>query len=723
MQNFKASQQQLRSGRKTSIGLGSKPASKPAQAQASKSAQAATQPQQSQAASKTVPEAQPATIAVKSVPQASSSQNAVPEQPKSTQTAKEAPSLPLVTSAALPPQTVKSLQLAKAASKPSPKHTKAQASLSKADALPATAAKYSHAERTSATEAKASQATAATIAADDWADKGVAVQSGYLQSGYQMADSPLPEEEELVSEYETSGPPSAERQQVDSAHPELASAQVTVAKAAAVNKSTVPLPSVVPNRAQSSMDTLQDKVLLAAGKDTAQALGSKIAKPSSAATGNLPQQPPNRQSSSATTAAGKTTASPARAAQPTAGKSPRTGRNDPLGVPGSGVSRLFGSSSSKQTHPAQPGKVSNTARSPEAQEPSPSTAKRPAQPPVDSAKEGPSAIAAAQGKPASGQVPLSTERPARRPSQQSPLPVSSQQPPSSPGQSAMQPKAAPAVAAQRSTKLPTPSPRSPSAAAVKPSAPKQSSATLQGKTAAVSPPTASSNTPSASKPQLESFRVAAPKPQQKQSGTADRAAASNGNSQAAQSPVVSSAQPPLPATKSKATRHETQANPRDPPIAGLASPEKSVTVHSVLPPENAPGQPEQVFSEPSSLWVPPPPAGAPPQLPQAPSDPFPPEPSSPRPAPAVGATSKKKSRTVDDPGVGNGPTPPSDSGEDMEIDEETAPPLPTEPFPQGFELATISSNQELVQISGEERDSLLNELSGIHVSYLYCYST
>ena len=60
----------------------------------------------------------------------------------------------------------------------------------------------------------------------------------------------------------------------------------------------------------------------------------------------------------------------------------------------------------------------------------------------------------------------------------------------------------------------------------------------------------------------------------------------------------------------------------------------------------------------------------------------------------------------------------------MEIDEEAGkealPPLPTEPFPLGFELATID-NRELMEVTGEERDSLLQELSGIHVSYLHCY--
>ena len=57
----------------------------------------------------------------------------------------------------------------------------------------------------------------------------------------------------------------------------------------------------------------------------------------------------------------------------------------------------------------------------------------------------------------------------------------------------------------------------------------------------------------------------------------------------------------------------------------------------------------------------------------------------------------------------------------MEIDEEAGkevlPPLPTGPFPSGLELATIdSSTQDVMDISAEERDSLLDELSGINVS-------
>ena len=651
------------------------PSSKPAQAQASKPAPAATQPQ--------VPKAQHATAVPKSVPQASNSPSAVLGQ--STKSARQAeamlsPQIP--TSGAHPRQAVKPLQLAKAASKPVPQHP--QATSPKADALPAAATERSL--------AKASQAVAAPAVTDEWADKGVPVQSGYLQSGYQMADSPLPEEEDLVSEHETSRPPSTERQQVDLAHPELAPAQVQVAKAAATNKEVAP--SVAPSKVQSSKDTLPEKVLLTTGKDGAKSPSGGKAPVEN---GNPSKQPPTRQSSSATAAAvnARPAATAARSTPPGAGTSPLVDKKDQLAGPSSGVSRL-------QAQPAEPGRVSKSPQLPGAKDPSPSRPKQAAQPPSSSAKVPSSA--AAQGKPASGKAPSSSEKP-DRPSRQVPLPASSLQQPAA----VVHPKTAPAVATEPSTKMPIPSPQ-PDAATLKPSAPRQSSAALSGKqaSAVLSPPPTSKVM--SSKPQLPSSSSAVVRPEQKQSGAPTGALA-----QAAQSPVASAAQPPLPDSKRKASRRTSlhiplQASPQEPPIPGLASPEGVGTLHGVLPQPaaalpslalTAAGQSEPLVSEPLSPWVPPPPAEAPPQPPQIPSDPYPPEPSSPRPAPAVG-----------------------DSGEDMEIDEEPAreslPPLPTEPFPVGFELATIDSNQELMEISGEERDSLLNELSGIHVSYLYC---
>lgn len=700
--DFEAAQQQRQNDSNTVSGVAPKPSSKPAQAQASKSALPAAQPQQLQAAPKAAPEAPRGTTIAKPAPQARSSQSAVPGQPtQSTKAAAEAaPSPSLPTSAA--PQAVKPLQLAKAASKPSPSQTQAQASLSKADAASAPSA-----ERTSAsqTQAKTSQAAAAATVPDEWADKGVPMQSGYLQSGYQMADSPSPEEEDLVSEYETSRPPSTERQQVDSARAELAASQAP-AKAAATSKGVAPVPSVAPNTAQSPKVILQEKVLLPAGNDVAKApSSSKSALPSSSETGKVSKQPPNRQSSSAAAAASRTAAPPARSTPPAAAKSPPTGEKGPLAAPSTGPS---GSSASKQAQPAQPGNR-KTLKSQGVHASSSSKAKQATQVPGSSAEGGPLATAPAQGMPASGKVPSSSELPAKHPSQQLSLPVSSQQRPSAPGKSAGQPKTAPAVAAERSTKSPLPSPQPP-AATVKSSAPKQSSAALTGQAAAASPSSPPGNTPSPSRSQVQSSLALA---------------ASNAKPQAVQSAVVAP-----PASKSKASMRESiptrlQASPQDPPIPGLSCLENPMTAPDVLPltaagpscPVTAPGQPEQMVLQPLSSWVPPPPAEAPPQLPQVPSDPYPPEPSSPRPAPMARDPSKKRSRGAAEPGVGNGPTPPSDSGEDMEIDDEAAPPLPTEPFPQGFELATINSNQELVELSGEQRGSLLDELSGIHVRH------
>ena len=501
------------------------------------------------------------------------------------------------------------------------------------------------------------------------------------------------------------GPPSTERQQVDSAHAELAASQAPVAKAAATGKGVAPVSSVAPNRAQSPKVVLQEKVLLPAGSDGAKALSSsKPALPGSSEKGNVSKQPPTRQSSSAAAAAGRTPAPPARSAPPAAAKSPPIGEKGPL-APSTGPS---GSSASKQ---AQPGK---TLKSLGAHAPSPSKAKQATQVPGSSAEGPPLATAAAQGRPASGKVPSSSELPAKHPSQQLSSPVSSQQRPTAPGKSAAQPKTAPAVAPERSTKLPGPFPQPPSVA-VKSPAPKQSSAALTDQAAAAASPSLTpGNTPSSSKSQVQSSLAAA---------------ASNVKAQAVQPPVVSSIQPP-PASTSNASMRKSipaplQADPQDPPIPGLACLENPMTAPSVLPltaagpsrPGTAPGQPEQMVLQSLSSWVPPPPAEAPPQLPQVPSDPCPPEPSSPRPAPMARDPSKKRSRGAAEPGAGNGPTPPSDSGEDMDIDDEAAPPLPTEPFPQGFELATINSNQELVELSGEERGSLLDELSGIHVRH------
>lgn len=653
-------QQRQQSSGKAASGLGLKPPSKPAQARANKPGKPIAQPQQLQAAPKAAPAAQHAAAVVKPPPQTSA-----------------------------PAQT-----------------------------LPAAAA-----ERTSGAYAKASQDRAPAVAqmaatvlvTDEWTDKGVPVQSGYLQSGYHMADSPQPDEEDLMSDRETSRPRSADRQQVNSVRHELAPSPPQVTKAA-IGKDAVS--SIAPSKAQSSNGTLQEKVLLPAGKDTAQGPNSNQASLPDLG-GNQTMQPPQRQSSLNAVA---TAASAVRDVPPAVRKHADLKSTPP---------HLSGSSSSRQAQHAEPGKASKTAQKAERQHLSPARPKQTAQPPSSSAKEpsprrqGPPAVERAQGKSApSGR--------SNRLAQQVPRPSSNPHEPPAVGVSATQTNTAPAPAPsmERSTKTPTPSPL-PLALATKPSAPRQSSAALSGKAAAVDSSPAPRVKAVSSGPQLKLSPAAVTSPAQKQSGSIDRSPAGGKPSKAVQSPAVPSALLSQPGSKSQSSRRKSlsiplPASPKESPIPGLASPEGPVNAHTALPQAvDAPSQSvlEPVVSEPQSSWVPPPPAEAPPQPPQIPSDPYPPEPSSPRPTPAVGASSKKRGRTgAAQPAAPNGPIPPSDSGEDMEIDEEAGkdalPPLPTEPFPQGFELATIDNNRELMEVTGEERDSLLQELTGIHVSYL-----
>lgn len=667
-------QQRQQSSGKAASGLGLKPSSKPAQAQANKPGKPTAQPQQLQAAPKAAPPAQHAAAVVKPLPQTSVS----------------------------------------------------------AQTLPAAAA-----ERTSGAHAMASQDTAPAVAqtaatvvvTDEWADKGVPVQSGYLQSGYLTADSPLPDEEDLVSDRETSRPPSTDRQQVNSEHHELAPALAQVTKAATGRDA---VSSVAPSKAQSSKGTLQEKVLLPAGKDSAQGpSSSKASLPTLGEAANLTKQPPNRQSSSTPVATSRTAASAGKDIPPMVGKRE-------LADLSSTPPRLSGSSSSRQAQHAEAGKASKTPQGAQRQDPSPSRPKQTTQPPSSSAKgpsprrQGPSASERLQGKspPSKG---LSTSASSDQLAQQVPRHSSSPQEPPAVGVSATQTNTAPAPAVERSTKTPTSSPLPP-AVATKPSAPRQSSAALSGKAAAAGSSPAPRTRAVSGGPQLKSSTAAVLSPQQKQSGSVDRSAADGKPSKAVQSPAVPSAPLSQPESKSQPSRRTSlsiplPASPQEPPIPGLASPEGPVIAHNALPQAvDVPSQSvlERVVSEPRSSWVPPPPAEAPPQPPQIPSDPYPPEPSSPRPTPAVGDSSKQRGkRGAAEPAARNGPIPPSDSGEDMEIDgeagKEALPPLPTEPFPLGFELATIDNNRELVEVTGEERDTLLQELSGIHVSYLVAH--
>ncbi len=280
----------------------------------------------------------------------------------------------------------------------------------------------------------------------------------------------------------------------------------------------------------------------------------------------------------------------------------------------------------------------------------------------------------------------------------------------------------------------------PATAAVKPSAPRQSSAALSGKASASKPADASREAPATREPPAtqpqgapavrEGPKAAAVEsPSARTDGLVPTTAALSAN-RASQDSLP---QPPLPASppppphKQGLPFPEPQPTPAVPPIPGLASPEGP----AVLQP--APTVP---MSHPANISIPSMPAQVLHATAQAPplplsmpttslSPPFldssgllPPEPSSPRPSPAV---SPRKQGTSAAPSQQRGPLLATDSGEDMEIDEEAGkeilPPLPTGPFPPGLELATIdSSTQDVMDIYAEERDSLLDELSGINVS-------
>ena len=276
----------------------------------------------------------------------------------------------------------------------------------------------------------------------------------------------------------------------------------------------------------------------------------------------------------------------------------------------------------------------------------------------------------------------------------------------------------------------------PAAATVKPSAPRQSSAALSGKASASkaadvsreppltreSPATQAQGAP-AVRAGLEAAAVGSPSARTDDLVTTTATLSANRASQ------ESLPQPSLPASppphKQGLLLPEPQPTPAVPPIPGLASPEGP----AVLQP--APTEPVSHSANTSILSMPAQVSHATPQAPPLPvpttslSQPFlvssgllPPEPSSPRPSPVV---SPRKQGTSAAPSQQRGPLLATDSGEDMEIDEEPGkdvlPPLPTGPFPSGLELATIdSSTQDVMDISAEERDSLLDELSGISVS-------
>ncbi len=276
------------------------------------------------------------------------------------------------------------------------------------------------------------------------------------------------------------------------------------------------------------------------------------------------------------------------------------------------------------------------------------------------------------------------------------------------------------------------------AAAVKPSAPRQSSAALSGKASASKPADASREAPLTREPPatqaqgapavgagLKAAAVGSPSARADDLVTTTATLSANTASQESLPQPPLPASPPPPPHKQGLLLPEPQPTPAVPPIPGLASPEGP----AVLQPA-----PTVSMSHPAITSIPSMPAQVLHATAQAPplpssttslSQPFllssgllPPEPSSPRPSPVV---SPRKQGTSAVPSQQRGPLLATDSGEDMEIDEEAGkevlPPLPTGPFPSGLELATIdSSSQDVMDISAEERDSLLDELSGINVS-------
>ena len=753
-------QQQQPTSSKATSGPSTKPAIKAAQPEVSKPTQAAKKPQQ--AVAKPTRQVKASSPVAKPVSQASTSQTAVTGQPN--KQAFLGPSQSLPTSPATQLQPAKPSQPVPAAAKPESHlaQSQAQASLPKADALPVKAAEskkaYNAAERTSSTHAKASQAAAAAVVqmpaasvADEWADKGVPIQSGYLQSGYHMSDSPLPEDEELILEPETSRPPSADRQQLSSADSDPAAAAAAVpfpVKTATASKHVVAsLPSQQPSPKVAPQ--AKAKVLLTAGMDEADAAASSKGSLRLSADntfqqqGDLPKQIPNRQSSSSAAVAAAapmdskgTPAASSAAAKANVTKADRvspSGRTKPSAQAGLGLSRLSVSSSSKQTQPAEPSIATRGAHKSGVQDPKRTPAPTPTprsghEPHLSSGLPGGPAQTAPPARPVKQGTPTAADKDfssrvaePSKPKQQKPSPKKGQPQPAAASVSAAQTKPLSAVTSQPSQDLPVP-PTQPAAAPVKPSAPRQNSAALSGKARTASkaataglPQSDTGKQQQASQPHAQHSPVAASKPDQKQIGGVSSAAVPTSE----QLPVLPSAPLSQADRASKPSRQSTppvslQSTPQEVPIPGLASPEGPVAVPA-LPsqPSHALPQQGQGTPQPPSPWVPPPPAEAPPKVP---SDPYPPEPSSPRPS-AIASSGKKRSRNALQQ-----PLLPSDSGEDMEIDEEpvkeTLPPLPTEPFPQGLELASINSNQELMDISVEERDSLLHELSSIHVSFL-----
>ena len=624
-----------------------------------------------------------------------------------------------------------SLERAHAASKPRIQPTEVQPSIPKVAAAPTKAAKpetsakqAAHIQTAPKQELAGADEPLAAVT-DEWADKAVPMQSCYLQSGYHMSDSPLPEDEELGSERETSRPPSAERQQPGSADSHSAGIDIVdlePSKAAASNAGvTAPLADTEQHKARSPP---RQKVLLPAGMDDAADSAGRLRSTSIAAKAatqpkHQPIPKPVLPATTAAVAADSTVTAPLTgalaAANGTAPKLLHVSKHDKPPQPVAGLSRLS-VSSSKARPPTESSRTSNG--NPTLHDPSihasPDSQAHPA--------ETVTAVKPSKSTDLAGKAISRGDTEPSKPKQRVP-PEGRERQPVLVSANAAQPKPAASVSKKGSLNLPLPLAQPPTNS-IKPPAPRQSSAALSGKPpaplqtpAAAAAPESGSQNQSSNKVPAQPSPPNASKPQHKQTMSSAVTAALQGV------PAVQPIAPVQPESKSQAGRRKSltaplQASPQDPPIPGLASPEGPVVVQA-LPSQAAsqlglpmPSQvPVQTTAERPSPPAPPQdPLSAPPQ---GLSDPLPPEPSSPRPTLAEGQ-SRKESRTAQ-----KGRPPPSDSGEDMDIDQEPArqslPPLPTEPFPQGLELATFDPSQELMEISSEEKESLLTELTGIHV--------
>lgn len=268
----------------------------------------------------------------------------------------------------------------------------------------------------------------------------------------------------------------------------------------------------------------------------------------------------------------------------------------------------------------------------------------------------------------------------------------------------------------------------------KPAAPRQSSAALSGRVFTPKAADPSRQAPSLTAGILDQSAPAAKRELQPAAAVTH----STGTSSAAVPARLSRQlpQPPLPDSTQQLQRQllsspGLQTGLPMPRIPGLTSPEGPAVVQPMLPTSLSHPVIASPVCMPMQVEAA---APAPPPLPTPtstlshpspdPSSPLPPEPASPRPSPAVSPRQQPFAAAVSLPG---GSLLAADSGEDMEIDEapvkEPLPPLPTDPFPPGLELAMVNSNQGVVGISPEERGILLDELSGINVSVIdHCFT-